>query len=905
LFTDVESSTQRWETRNQAMAAAVQRHDAVLRETVAQHNGYIFKMTGDGMASAFDRTSEAAATALEVQRALAREDFTAVDGLRVRMALHTGEAQERDGDYFGPTVNRVARLLAIGHGGQILLTRITAELLESETALGADLRDLGVHRLKDITEPEQVFQLIGADLQTEFPALRSVGALPNNLPLQLTSFVGRQAELNTVASHMEQSRLVTLAGSGGVGKTRLAIQLGNALLDRYPGGVWLVELAPVTDPDLVPSVVASALSLRESQERPVVESIVAALGSKSELLIFDNCEHVIDAVAKLAGAILKACSNVGILATSRQGLGIGGEWIHRVASLPFPKTSRGVNARSAMHYGAIALFVERATAANHKFQLTDENAVDVAKICRRLDGIPLAIELAAAHVNVLNVKHLKTRLDERFRVLTGGNRAALPRHQTMRALIEWSYNLLEESEKTLFRRTAVFAGDYSLDAARAICADEPLNDFDVPELTVSLVEKSLVHAEPNDLLERYRMLESTRDYALEKLTESGEREQIARKHAEFFRALAEDADKGFYTIPQAEWYALLHREVENLRGALLWTLEEERDPELGGALAGSLERFWFEVGQISEGRRWVDRALELLDESVAPQIAARLWLARAVLTEGVESCAAADRACELYERLDDRRGLGYAMRKRGFALRDIGNLPEAEVALRRAAEFLDERSEPGEWAHAMTTLGSIAAFRGDFESARATYQEALDTAQTHGAEFGVMVAYLHLADLEFQSGNFELAIEHAAEALNLAERSKSSRLLANLRNNLASYRLAVGRLAESAADAREALRILQEIQNGYQIAIAVQNLALIAALSDDPQRAALLTGYVDAYFERNGLERQPTEVWGRKRIEESLREPGADLTLSTRRGALLKEEQAIAEALSVRGPKAI
>ncbi|MDP9111449.1 MAG: adenylate/guanylate cyclase domain-containing protein, partial [Candidatus Eremiobacteraeota bacterium] len=376
LFTDVEGSTRRWEARSRPMAAAIERHDTILQNAVESHGGYVFKRVGDGICATFSRASEALDAALEAERVLHCEDFTAVDELRVRMAMHTGEAQERGGDYFGPAVNRVARLLAVGNGGQILISGVTADLLRGEPAL-PELLDLGFHRLKDLNEPEHIFQVRTEHAPRDFPPLHSLDVLPNNLPLQLTSFIGRSDELSVLAARLEESRLVTLVGSGGVGKTRLAIQLGGHLAERYPDGVWLFEFAPVSDPALVPTVVASTLNIRESQDRSILESILLSLGRKRALLLFDNCEQVIEPAAGLCGAILRSVPNVRIVATSRQALGITGEWIHRVASLPFPASRRALSARSAQNYGAIALFVERATAANQQFELTDENIGDV------------------------------------------------------------------------------------------------------------------------------------------------------------------------------------------------------------------------------------------------------------------------------------------------------------------------------------------------------------------------------------------------------------------------------------------------------------------------------------------------------------------------------------------------
>ncbi len=903
LFTDIEGSTQRWETFHDEMAHVLSRHDAILQTVFEKHAGFVFKKIGDAFCAAFDRASNAASAALAAQRALANEDFTEVEGLCVRMALHTGEAEERAGDYFGPTVNRVARLLAIANGGQVLVSGICADLVGPELNSKTQLRDLGVHRLKDLTEPERIFQLCAPDLREDFPPLRSADVWPNNLPLQLTSFVGRQNDLTALKERLQTTRLITIVGSGGVGKTRIAIQLGAEVLESFADGVWLLELAAIADATLLPHVLASTLNIRESSDRLTLATVAKTLAGKHALLILDNCEHLINDVAKIADTILRACPNIAIVATSRQPLQIAGEWIHQLGPLAIPDTSGDLDPRDAMRYGAIALFTERARAADSHFTLTAENAPTVAGICRRLDGIALAIELAAARVKVLSVTSLEERLDERLRLLTGGSRADLPRHQTMRALIDWSYDLLDEREKLLFNRCAIFAGAFTFQSAAAVCADSRLKSEDVFDLILSLAEKSLLASDPDDANERYRLLEATREYALEKLKASDDYRSLALKHAEFYRSIAQDADVNFHRIPQTEWYARLRDQMENFRSALQWALGERQAPELGGALAGALERFWYETGRLGEGRHWITRALELIDEHTNPEIAARLWLARAVLlagTErGAESCKAAERAGALYESIGDKRGTAYALRACGIALRDMQRLPEAEKTLRRATGLFEELDDGGGLALALATLGSICSYRGDLETARALCSRGLDAARAQGAEFAFTLGSLYLADIEFQCGRFEDALTHAENALTFAERNKDSRVAANLRNNLAAYRIALNQHEEAAADARQALSMLRESQNSYDIGIAVQHLALIAALRGDAQRASRLTGYVDAYFKNSGIQREPTEKWCYDRIMAALRTQleEQNISLLMRDGAALSEREAVAQAL--------
>src|ERR1700680_2603372 len=460
LFSDIEGSTQRWESNRPAMDAAVKRHDALMRSAIEQHNGFVFKTVGDAFCVAFARVSDALTGAADAQRSLSLEDFSAVGGLPVRMALHAGEASERNGDYFGPALNRVARLMSIGHGGQVLLSGSTRQLAHSDLPAGVSLVDLGSHRLKDLTEAEQVWQLTIGGLPAEFPTLNSLDTIPNNLPIQPTSFRGREHDLEEVKALLGQHKLLTLLGSGGVGKTRLALQVGAEVLDHYPDGVWLADFAPITDSELVSSVIAKVLGMTQVEGRRVDESIPPWLKRKRLLLILDNCEHVLEAVARLADAIIRSCRDVHMLATSRQALDIAGEAVYRLPSLAIPEQPMGLRFAEAIEYGAIVLFVDRAKAADNHFALTDDTTPAVADICRRLDGIPLAIELAAARVKVLSLPHLAQRLNERFKILTGGSRSAVPRQKTLGALIGWSYDLLSPLEQTLFTRAAIFAGGF-------------------------------------------------------------------------------------------------------------------------------------------------------------------------------------------------------------------------------------------------------------------------------------------------------------------------------------------------------------------------------------------------------------------------------------------------------------
>ena len=610
LFTDIEGSTKLWEVQPEAMQIALARHDALLRDAIETHNGYVFKTVGDAFCAAFTTAPDALRAALAAQLALTGEPWPEQTPIKVRMALHTGAVESRDKDYFGQPLNRVARLLATGYGGQTLLSAAAQELVRDSLPAEASLLELGRHRLRDLGRPEAIFQLLHPKLAAPFPTLRSLASLPNNLPLQPTSFVGRESELTQICTLLTTARLLTLTGSGGCGKTRLALQVAADLLDGEGDGAWLVELAPLTDPNLVPATIASVLGLKEEPGKPITQSLVEYLKNKHLLLVLDNCEHLLDACAKLADTLIRQCPRVHILASSREALGIAGELTYRVPSLSLPDSSKHQTPESLSPFESVQLFIERALFQQSTFAVTNANAPALASICHRLDGIPLAIELAAARVRSLSVEEINGKLDQCFRLLTGGSRTALPRQQTLRALIDWSYDLLSETEKQVLERLAVFAGGWTLEAAEAVCASDDVEDWEVLDHLTSLTDKNLVIAEQKHGHTRYQLLETVRQYARDRLQERGGGEVWCERHLAYFVDLAEQAEPQMSRQEQSIWYTRLETEHDNFRAALTWACKDGSDPESGLQLVGCLWRFWYNRAD-SEGRVWCQLALEI------------------------------------------------------------------------------------------------------------------------------------------------------------------------------------------------------------------------------------------------------------------------------------------------------
>jgi predicted ATPase len=549
LFTDVEGSTRRWENDADAMRAALATHDEVLRKAIEAHGGFMFKHTGDGVCAAFGSPKAAVDAAVSAQRALE---------LPVRMGLATGEAELREGDYFGAVLNRAARVMAAGHGGQILLAESTAGLLS-----GVDLVDLGPRRLRDLPTPVGVFQVRAPGLLTDFPPLRAVDASPGNLRPTPTSFIGRESELDEVQAAVKAHRLVTLTGVGGVGKTRLALEVAARLVDEFPDGVWFFELATVTDPAAVPDAVAAVLGITQQPGKSVSESVAAALEGRVRLLVFDNCEHVLDAAADLIEAILTHSATVRILATSREGLGIGDEQLW-----PVPPLDIGAGIDSA----AVNLFVERARSVAPHFSVgKDDEAGAVVEISRRLDGIPLAIELAASRMASMTASEVRDRLDQRFRLLVGSRRG-LARHQTLRHAVAWSYDLLDDAEKALLERCSVFAGGFDLESACAVMGSD--DDFATLDLLDALVRKSLLVADRSAGRTRYSMLETIRQFAEEQLVARGEASEIRAAHSRYFAGREADIMALWDSPRQREAYAWFTIELANLRTAFRWAADQ-------------------------------------------------------------------------------------------------------------------------------------------------------------------------------------------------------------------------------------------------------------------------------------------------------------------------------------------
>ncbi|MGA8574444.1 MAG: helix-turn-helix domain-containing protein [Candidatus Cybelea sp.] len=733
-------------------------------------------------------------------------------------------------------------------------------------------------------------------------AMQGVIASPlHNLPSQLSTLIGREAVVAEVGQLAETHRLVTLLGTGGVGKTRLALQVAANVISGWRDGTWLVEFAPISDPAGVVDSVARVLRVAESSTRSKIESVVEALKRQQLLLVLDNCEHVIAQSREVAVAILHACPNVHIIATSREALHVAGERIYRVPSLEYPDGAV-TNSADAAGYAAVALFADRAHAADRTFNINDENVAPVAEICRRLDGIPLAIELAAARVNVLSSSQLAQMLEERLRILTRGDRTAAARQQTMRGTIDWSHDLLAVPERAMFRRLGIFAGGWTLEAVESVCDGAPLSPDSTLDVLSSLVEKSLAVAESAIRGKRFKLLESTRAFALERLDASGERDTVARRHAQWVATFFEEAADAYSTRPFSQWLTAVEPEMDNARAAMDWALGQGDDTTLAGRIAGSPP--WRSTATYAEQRRWVEAVLARLDGSENPTIEARLWLTLSRHTDGNRSIEAAQRAIVLFERMGDRPRVASSLTCLAEGQLHTGRLAEGKATIVRALGLLRSlgltRSSLYAWSLNRSALIELAL--GEHNNARSLLGESIALCEILGDNHASFVARDALADLEFVEGNLRRALALVEETAQIARQERDPFLLANACMNETALRISLGEFEEAQSSAWESFELFRRLRSPIRLGHAIDSVAILAARNGDLRCAARLRGYVDASHNAIGYRSEPLD----RRVQEIfislLREqlPDAEIESLAAEGALLNEDQAVDMAITTR-----
>jgi predicted ATPase/class 3 adenylate cyclase len=873
LFTDIEGSTRLAQEHPTEMPALLARHNAILNQAIEAQHGFVFRIVGDSFSAAFDTARDALQAALEAQRKLQNERWSPAP-IRVRIGIHTGPAQVK-ADLQGPsyegygTLALTQRIMSVGHGGQILLSQVTHDLVKAGIPDGTELRDMGEHRLKDIVQPEHIYQLTVPDLHSEFPPLTTLDTFNHNLPEQLTSFIGRESEIAEARKLLSSARILTFIGPGGTGKTRLCLQVAEEQISEFKDGVWLIELAPVTDATYVLSTIASTFHLRELHGVRLIDTLTDYLRGKQSLLVLDNCEHLIETCARLSDHFLHACPKLKIITSSREALGIAGETVYRVPSLSLPQDAdslqdAGTLTQDLMRYEATRLFTERAIKANPGFTLTDHNAQSVSQICERLDGIPLAIELAAARVTLFTPQQIAERLDDRFKLLTGGSRTALPRQQTLRALIDWSYLALNETEQDVLRSLAVFSGGWTFDAAEAL-----VGEIEAMDGLTGLVNKSLVNVEEKEGESRYRYLETLRQYAMEKLLESGRAVEVRSRHLAYFLSYARRAQEHFDTAQRRLWLDRLELEHDNIRSALGWGLEN--DPTSALQMVYLLSVFWLSRGYLTEGCNWSQAAISraealTADDANMDQMRAEAYTALALLSvnrgDHQTGQSAARQAIALARDLDDKLTLIHALNFLGFSSAFLGDGTLAFDSLHESEDICRNVGNKEELANVLQALAyvtleiegpkAVEQLQSYMEESLALSQGSLDPEAAVRTE-GI------LARLALYRGDHAEARRHADLMLDLHREMGDQLSVTGHQSGMAHIARQMGNYKEALALYRETLPDWQKIGHRGAVAHQLECMAFIAKAQEQGERAVKLMSAAEALRELSNSPRTPQE----------------------------------------------
>ncbi len=842
LFTDIEGSTRLLQQVGEHYTDLLEECRQLLRAAFQRWNGHEVDTQGDSLFVAFARATDALAASVDAQRALARHVWPDGVTVRVRMGLHTGEPQLSSEGYVGLDVHRAGRIMHAGHGGQVLLSQTTRDLVEHDLPDDVSLRDLGAHRLKDLQHPSHLSQLVIAGLLADFPPLKTLDTRPNNLPVQLTSLIGREREMATVQRLLsrEDVRLLTLTGTGGTGKTRIGLQIAAELSDRFADGVFFVNLASISDPAFVVPTIAQTLGVKETGNQPLLDLLKVSLRDKHLLLLLDNFEQVISAASQVTN-LLAACPKLKIVATSRVVLHVRGEQEFVVSPLAVPDPKHMPDLVALSQYEAVALFISRAQAVKPDFQLTYANARAVAEICACLDGLPLALELAAARIKLLPPQALLARLGQRLAVLTRGASDVPTRQQTLCNTIQWSYDLLNAQEQRLFRRLSVFVGGCTLQAIEASAAALDGEAGRVFEGVASLLDQSLLQQTEQEGEEpRLTMLETIREYGLECLRESGETEASQRAHALYYLALAEEAEAHLKGAQQVLWWRRLEREQENLRAALAWLIGQE-EGELVLRLSGALWRFWNIRGYWSEGWCWLEAALQL------PQAQGRTtWRAKALIGAAefanrlghlVSRSLHDEESVSIYRELGDKRGLAESLGYLGLSMYSQNDVAAGRTLLEESLALAREVGDPRILASALRNLGEFMSYYSDFKSARLCFEESAMLYRELKDNYALCGTLLDLVDVAVSEGNLTQAAALALESHALARELDNRPNIIRALRWLAITKGCQGDAGQAVALLEESLALAREHGHKWQIGNTVLTLGTIALHQGDLQQA--------------------------------------------------------------------
>ncbi len=827
LFTDIEGSTRLAQEFPENLQQSLDRHHSIMNDAIGSNNGFVFEIVGDAFCAAFQEPLDAVKAAVKAQRELAREDWKEAV-IKSRIGIHTGNAEWNNNRYMGYiTLARTARVMSSAYGEQILISKDVYELCSLSDDTGISFRDLGERRLKDLIQPIRLYQIISEGLQENFPPLKTLDARPNNLPIQLTSFIGRNEEIKEIKELMKEARLLTLAGAGGAGKTRLALQVAADMIDDYPNGVWIVELASLLEHEYLPNAVTGALGILEQPGKKIEDALIDHLKDKEILLLFDNCEHLVHSVSLLAEKILTSCPKVSILSTSREALRCDGEQTHKIMSLAFPKPDSQETAEQLTQYESVRLFIERALSVNRQFRVNSENAQSLAQICYRLDGIPLAIELAAARMKAMSVEQVQNRLNNRFQLLTGGKRTSLPRQQTLKALIDWSYDLLSENEATLCNRLSVFSGGWTLDAAEEICSDERIDRMNVVDLLTDLSEKSLIIFDEEKV--RYRMLETIKQYGDDRLREANENNSISDIHMRYFEKVAMKADKDLFSPDSANVMRFFDDEISNLERAYLHALEKH-DLETAVNISISIVEYRKLGGQFSEGIEWLEKVYEHksdLSEHKLNELILKIGSIAQLKAEFDKAKEFVSMSLEFSRKTGDKSGIAAGLIILGRIASLQGDSAKALDIMTEALACSRETGDKKSIAASLLNIGMIKTEHADYSGVLELYEESRQIYSEIGYKLGMSQALACLGNIAYETKDYQHSFKMMNESLLISREIGDKRNIAYTLFNIAACSDELGDRTNSMKLTMECQKIFGEIGDRRGMALALANLGVM------------------------------------------------------------------------------
>ncbi len=828
LFTDIEGSTKIAQQYPGQMQGVLAEHDNIIRSAVESNNGIVFLHVGDGYCCAFADAADALHAAAHIQQSAQGRDPDGVP-LKIRIGIHTGNAEWSGERYMGyMTLARTSRIMSAAHGEQTLVSDETAKHSFDRITGNISLRDLGERRLKDLIQSLRLYELIVPGLRTDFPPIKALDLRPNNLPVQITGFIGREDEINSLKTVLSRTRLLTILGAGGAGKTRLSIQLAAEVMDDFPDGVWLVELAQIAEAGLLAQAVMQSLDLAESPDTSPKENLAGNLKDKRLLIILDNCEHIVDEVAELTEFLLMKSRQAKILATSREALRCEGEQTFLVLPLKFPDPADNVSPEMLIRYESVRLFIERALSVNRNFRVNDKNASALANICFQLDGIPLAIELAAAKIGVLSLEQINLRLDNRFQLLKGGRRTSLPRQQTLRAMIDWSYELMDLTGKKFWNRLSIFLNGCTIESAEAVCcADESECGVVIDHLT-HLTDKSVVFVD--DESQRFRMLETIRQYGEDKLKESGSYAETSRRHAEYFRDFVSSAEKEIRGEKGKEWIKAIEYENANIEKALKWSIDNG-NTVVANRIASSMGTYWQLRGLISEAAFWLSQTIKLEDKIPTPDLCKVLSHAgnfARIQGEYQKAGELLRESLEMSRQIGDINSASDTLNRLGIFEYDLGNFEESIRYYEQNLFLYRERGDKLGTARSLNNIGNAYCNMGDTAKGQELYEECLLLRREMGDRLGVAITLNNMGILLYEKGNYERALSVLEESLEIRTESGDKTGIAITLANLGHTYYNQGYYEEATEHYDKYKEILTKTGERFGIAESIYNFAKVS-----------------------------------------------------------------------------